>query len=80
MAYGRAEGFAINDRSSSPTAATGLRGGWEHPLFGTQLRLVGTLDAVVLLTRTHYRLDAEDAWVTSRVGGALGIGIQRVFF
>jgi hypothetical protein len=39
MVYGRGQGFAINDQSSSPTAAAGARAGWEYPLFGEQLRL-----------------------------------------
>ena len=80
MVYGRGQGFAINDQTSSPTAAAGLRAGWEYPLFGEQLRLAVTLDVLAALTRTHFTLGGSEAWTTEPLGAALGIGAQSVFF
>ena len=80
MVYGRGEGFVIDDQSSSPTASAGLRGGWEYPLLGDKLRLAVTLDVLAALTRTHFALGGAEAWTTRRVGAALGVGAQSVFF
>jgi len=80
MVYGRGQGFAINDQSSSPTAAAGARAGWEYPLFGEQLRLAVTLDVLAALTRTHFTLGGADAWTMPPVGATLGVGAQGVFF
>ena len=80
MVYGRGEGYAINEQSSSPSAAAGLRGGWEYPLLGDKLRLTVILDVLAALTRTHFALGGSDAWTTRPVGAALGVGAQSVFF
>jgi hypothetical protein len=80
MVHGRGEGYAVNEQSSSPTAAAGLRGGWEYPLLGDRLRLAVTLDVLAAMTRTHFSLGGADAWTTQPVGAALGVGAQSALF
>jgi hypothetical protein len=80
MMVGRGEGFAISTRSSSPSAAAGVGGAWEHALSGERLRLFVALDWMASLTRIHFTLGGMDAWTSPPVAVSLGAGVQGAFF
>lgn len=80
MTYGHGEGFAINEKSSSPSAFAGARAAWEYPNLGRKLRLRASLDLMAALTQVHFTLGGANAWTSPSLAALFGVGVLGDFF